>query len=243
MNDHERVMEVIRLKSQAPVELDQDSTALLVIDMQRDFVRPGHEFAQLLERIVPGITEAYFERVRSAVVPNVQRLLAAFRHCGAPIFFTGTGTQFSDGRDLCGWLRGFDELGMQVLGKRVWPQTQENAWQIDDHVAPLPGEAVVNKTAADPLGCTTIDQSLRNMRVTTVVVVGLTTDVCVSSTARGCADRGYRTILVEDACTTLSAKMHEASLEIFALAFGQVKTTEELLTALHAAPTALPARL
>jgi nicotinamidase-related amidase len=235
MDEHERVMDIIRLKSQAPVVLDRDSTALLVIDMQRDFIYPDHEFAQVLERIAPGVTEGYFERVRSAVVPNVQRLLAAFRNCGAPVFFTGTGTQVSDGQDLCCWLRDFDALGMQVLGKRVWPRIQDRAWQIDEAVAPQPGEAVVNKTAADPLGCTIIDQSLRNLRMTTVVVAGLTTDVCVSSTARSCADRGYRTILAEDACTTLSARMHEASLDIFRLAFGQVKTTEELLAALTSA--------
>ena len=238
MDEHERVMNIIRRKSHAPVVLEPGSTALLVIDMQRDFVHPDHEFAQVLERLVPGVTEGYFERVRSAVVPNVQRLLAAFRNCGAPIFFTGTGTQVSEGQDLCCWLRDFDALGMQVLGRRVWPRIQDRAWQIDEAVAPLPGEVVVNKTAADPLGCTIIDQSLRNLRVTTVVVVGLTTDVCVSSTGRGCADRGYRTILIEDACTTLSSKMHEASLDTFRLAFGQVKPTEDLLTALTTAAAA-----
>jgi nicotinamidase-related amidase len=190
--------------------------------MQRDFVHPEHEFAQVLERLVPGVTEGYFQRV-SFVVPNAQRLLAAFRACGAPVFFTGTGTQFSDGRDLCCWLRDFDALGLQVLGKRVWPRTQDTAWQIDESVAPLPGEMVVNKTAADPLGCTAIDQSLRNLGVTTVVVAGLTTDVCVSSAARAWADRSYRTIIAEDACTTLSPKLHETSLDIFRLAFGQVK--------------------
>jgi nicotinamidase-related amidase len=159
-------------------------------------------------------------------------LLAVFRACGAPIFFTGTGTQFSGGGDLCGWLREFDKLGVRLLGRRVWPGRLDEAWQIDDSVAPEPGEMVVNKTASDPLGCTGIDQSLRNLGVEAVVVAGLTTDVCVSSTARACADRGYRTIIAEDACTTLSARLHDASLDIFRLAFGQVKTTDEIVAAL-----------
>jgi len=232
MNEHESVLSIIRLKSQAPVALDRPGTALLMIDMQRDFVHPEHGFSQVLERLAPGVTDGYFQRVRSVVVPNAQRLLAAFRAAGAPIFFTGTGTQLSDGGDLCGWLRAFDALGMQVLGKRVWPHTQDDAWQIDESVSPLAGELVVNKTAADPLGCTAIDQSLRNLRVTTVVVAGLTTDVCVSSAARGCADRGYRTIIAEDACTTISARMHEDSLDVFRLAFGQVKSTAEIVSAL-----------
>lgn len=175
MDEHERVLSIIRLKSQAPVTLDRDGMALLVIDMQRDFVHPEHEFAQVLERLAPGVTDGYFQRVRSVVVPNVQRLLAAFRGCDVPIFFTGTGTQVSGGGDLSCWLRDFDALGLQVLGRRIWPRTQDRAWQIDESVVPLPGEIVVNKTAADPLGCTAIDQSLRNLRVTTVVVAGLTT--------------------------------------------------------------------
>jgi isochorismate hydrolase len=54
-------MDLIRLKSQAPVMLERESTALLVIDMQRDFVHPEHEFAQALERLVPGVTEGYFQ--------------------------------------------------------------------------------------------------------------------------------------------------------------------------------------
>jgi nicotinamidase-related amidase len=235
MTDHDRVLSVIQMKSQAPIAIDSGATALLMIDMQRDFVHPEYEFAQALERLVPGVTDAYFERVRSTVIPNAQRLLAAFRAAGAPIFFTGTGTQVADGADLCCWLRDFDALGMQVLGRRVWPRMGETAWQIDESVAPQPGEMVVNKTAGDPLGCTAIDQSLRNLRITTVVVAGLTTDVCVSSTARACADRGYRTILAADACTTLSQRMHEDSLDVFRLAFGQVKDTEAIVRAIAAA--------
>lgn len=184
MDEHERVMSIIRLKSQAPVLLDRDRTALLVIDMQHDFVHPEHGFAEVLERLAPGVTEGYFQRVRSTVVPNVQRLLAAFRSYSAPIFFTGTGSQVADGADLCCWLRDFDALGLQVLGKRVWPGAHDAAWQIDESVAPQAGEMLVNKTAADPLGCTAIDQSLRNLGITTVVVAGLTTDVCVTSAAR-----------------------------------------------------------
>src|ERR1051326_1467709 len=227
MDEHARVMQIVTMKSQAPLVLD-GATALLVIDMQRDFTGPDHGFAQVLERLVPGVTEGYFSRVRATVIPNVQRLLAAFRKAGLPVFFTGTGTQVGDGGDLCGWLRDFDGLGMQVLGSRVWPRTDEPAWQIDESVAPARGELVVNKTAADPLGCTAIDQSLRNLGVKSVVVCGLTTDVCVASSARGCADRGYRTIVATDACTTLSPQMHEISLGIFQLAFGAAKTTEEI---------------
>ncbi len=108
-------------------------------------------------------------------------------------------------------------------------------------MAPRPGEVVINKTAADPPGCTAIGQSLRNLHLTSVVAAGLTTDVCVTSTARACADQGYRTIIAEDACTTLSPKMFEVSLDIFLLASGQVETTGEMEAALASAGMAASA--
>jgi nicotinamidase-related amidase len=237
MDQDAKVMQVVGMKRQLPLALDR-RTALLVIDMQADFVQPNYAFAQVLERVAPGVTDGYFSRVRSTVIPNVQTLLGEFRKRGLPVFFTATGTQVMDGADLACWLRSFDALGMQVLGSRVWPHAGEPAWQIDEAVAPASGELLVNKTAADPLGCTALDQSLRNLGIESVVVCGLTTDVCVASAARGCADRGYRTVIAADACTTLSPRMHEASLDIFQLAFGATKTAGEIVTALPQAMTA-----
>jgi nicotinamidase-related amidase len=237
MDEDSRVMQIVAMKRQAPLTLDQ-RTALLVIDMQLDFVQPGYGFSQVLEKLVPGVTDGYFSRVHSSVIPNVQRLIKGFRTLGLPVFFTATGTQVAGGADLSCWLRSFDALGVQLLGTRIWPRAGETAWQIDEAVAPIDSELLVNKTAADPLGCTAIDQSLRNLGIESVVVCGLTTDVCVASAARGCADRGYRTVIAADACTTLSPRMHEASLDIFQLAFGSVKTAEEIVQVLPQAATA-----
>jgi nicotinamidase-related amidase len=76
---------------------------------------------------------------------------------------------------------------------------------------------------------TRLDQTLRHLGVDTVVVTGLTTDVCASQTARELADRGFTTILVDDACTTLSDEMHRAAVVCYNIAFGRVRTTEEVL--------------
>jgi nicotinamidase-related amidase len=234
--DDAKVMQIVTMKAQMPLTLDRH-TALLVIDMQQNFVRPTCEFARVLEKLVPGATEEYFSRVQCVVLPNVQRLLGEFRKRSLPVFFTATGTQVAHGHDLACWLQEFDTLGMQLLGGRVWPQAGETAWQIDESVAPLGSELLVNKTAADPLTCTAIDQSLRNLGVQSVVVCGLTTDVCVSSAARGCADRGYRAVIVGDACTTLSLRLHQACLDIFQLAFGSVRSTTEVIDAFPQAAT------
>ena len=235
--EHGRILAIIGQKDSLPLNLPEHRTALLVIDMQRSFVRRGENFTALLDRLAPGAADGYFERVETRVVPNVARLLAAFRHAGLPIKFTGTGTEDGSGMDLAPWLRGFDELGRAVLGEAVWPQVDAPAWQIDPSVAPQPGEEVLLKRTADPFISTALDAQLRGIGVTTVVVVGLTSDVCVSATARAAADRGYMAVVVEDACTTLSEPMHRASLEAIALAFGRVKSTAEIVKLLPAAPS------
>ena len=105
---------------------------------------------------------------------------------------------------------------------------------------PLPEEMVLHKTLSGPLNSTRLDQTLRNMGVETLIVTGLTTDVCVTQTARETADRGFRVIVAEDACTTLSEEMHRAALQAFSLAFGRVRKSDEVIGLLSkaAAPDA-----
>ena len=100
-------------------------------------------------------------------------------------------------------------------------------------------EIVVQKTTADPFISTDLAAQLRSKGVTTVVVCGLTTDVCVAATARGAADRDFQTVVAEDACTTLSDHLHRASLDVIGLAFGRLAKTEEIVTELEKDPASL----
>jgi nicotinamidase-related amidase len=209
---------------------------LLVIDVQRYFVHPDQTFGQVFERLSPGVTTGYFRRVRDTVLPNIRRLLDGFRARGLPIFYTATGTQTGDGRDLPGWLRDLDQLGLAVLGQRVWPRVGDPSWQVDDAVAPQAGEPVLVKCSSGPVASTRLDQTLRHLGIDLVVVTGLTTDVCVTQTAREMADRGFTAIAVEDACTTLSDEMHRSALQCFNIAFGRVRSTAEVLQLIATAP-------
>lgn len=229
MTEHEKVLELLRLKEQAPLQLDSARTVLLVIDMQRYFVRPNYPFSQLMEALVHGSTAGYFERVEKRVVPNVRRLLDGFRRRQMPVFFTATGCCRPDGRDLTRWLKDFDQLGLAVLGKRVWPPAGDPSWEVDESVAPLQHEVVLNKTSSSPLSSARLDQTLHNLGIDSLVVTGLTTDVCVTQTARETADRGFQVVVAEDACTTLSEEMHRGALLAFQIAFGRVRTTNEIL--------------
>ena len=106
---------------------------------------------------------------------------------------------------------------------------KDPSWQIEDSVAPLPGEMVLNKTSSGPLSSTKLDQILHNLGVNSLVVCGLTTAVCVTQTARETADRGFRVIVAEDACTEMSEEMHQAALLTFSYVFGRVRRTEEVV--------------
>jgi biuret amidohydrolase len=229
MNEHEKVLEVIRLKDQAPLTFDPTRSALLIIDVQRYFVSPDYAFAQALEKLVQGATDGYFQRVRDEVLPNINKLLEIFRTHHRPVIFTGTGSYSHDGAELPQWLKDFDQLGQMVLGKRIWPQVDEPAWQIDESVAPREGELILHKTSSGPLNSTKLDQLLHNLGVNSLVVSGLTTDVCVAQTARETADRGFHVIVAADCCTTLSEEMHKAALDAFSLAFGRVRKSEDVV--------------
>ena len=238
MTDHEKVQEIIRLKDQAPVNFDPLRSALLVVDVQRYFARPDYPFAQTFEKLVPGSTAGYFERVRSGVLPNIQRLLETFRTRGLPAIYCIAGSHFEDGRDLPAWLSDFNELSLMLLGQRSIPAVTDPSWQVEDSVTPLPGEVVLNKTSSGPLASTKLDQILRNSGISSLIVCGLTTAVCVTQTAREIADRGFRVVVAEDACTEMSEEMHDAALLTFSLTFGRTRRTEEVVKLLDAAPDA-----
>jgi biuret amidohydrolase len=239
MNAHDAILGIIRQKNQAPISLVPDRTALLVIDVQRYFVRPEDSFGQVFERLVPGVTAGYFQRVRDTVLPNIRRLQEGFRARGMPIFFTATGTRVGNGRDLPGWLRDLDQLGLAVLGQRVWPRVDDPSFQVDERVAPVGDEPVLIKCSSGPLASTRLDQTLHHLGVDTVVVTGLTTDVCATQAAREMADRGFTTILVDDACTTLSDEMHQSAVQCFNIAFGRVRSTAEVLELVQSAGPAV----
>ena len=238
MTDHEKVLEIIKLKDQAPLSFDARKTALLVVDAQRYFARAEYPFGKTFERLVPGSTAGYFERVETTVLPNIQRLQQAFRARRLPVIFCGAGSYMPDGSDLPLWLREFNGLSQMLLGQASIPPVNDPSWQFDETVAPLAGDMVLNKTSSGPLNSTKLDQALHNMGIDALVVCGLTTAVCVAQTARETADRGFRVVIAEDACTEMSEELHRAALETFSLTFGRIRPTAALVEMIAALPVA-----
>ena len=91
---------------------------------------------------------------------------------------------------------------------------------------------MLDKNTSSAFNSTGLEWLLRNMAVETLVFAGMATDMCVETTARDAADRGFNVIIVEDATATFFEHHHRAALSGFARVFGQVWDTERVLTAL-----------
>ncbi|MCI0603515.1 cysteine hydrolase [bacterium] len=228
MTEHEKVLEMIRLKNRNGLTMQPTRMALLIIDVQKYFVSPEFPFGQVLDQLVTGLASGYFDRVRRNVIPNIQRLLKLFRAEKMPVLFTATGTLTGDGLDLPPWLRSFDQLGKQLLGKPVWPAVNDPSYEIDESISRRAEEPVIHKGSSGPFHLTKLDQILRSSGIDSLIVAGLTTDVCITQAAREAADKGFNVVIAEDACTTLSQQLHDASLQIFAMTFGRVRTTRDI---------------
>jgi nicotinamidase-related amidase len=102
------------------------------------------------------------------------------------------------------------------------------ASQIIPEVAPEPGEIVVTKTTDSALTGTNLRLLLSNMGIRTVIVTGIYTDQCVSSTVRSLADESFQVILVEDCCAAGTDALHEQELAIINMIYCHVMQSDEL---------------
>jgi len=112
--DHTKFKELLRLTDNAPLALDPQKSALIVVDVQRWFTQPEHPLWQYNENLVSGVSAGYFKRVQSGVLGNIQYLQRVFRSFGLPVIFTTVGANLPDGRDLPTWMREFDALGRRT---------------------------------------------------------------------------------------------------------------------------------
>ncbi len=191
---------------------------------------PEHGLGPALRRSHPDVWTYYYGRIDSLVLPNVQRLLAAFRDAGGRVIHLTLGPVLADGSDMA-------PLRRPALAPGLAPAFAHQgtlAHSILPEVKPADGELVLNKTSRGAFASTALDHVLRNMGVEALVVAGLSTSSCVEQTAREAADRGYSVVLVEDATAELDEQSHEATLCQFAVRWGEVWTCDETLTALAA---------
>jgi len=189
-----------------PFRFEPATTALLVIDMQRDFIEPGG-FGETLGNDVSQL---------AAIIPAVAALIDWCRDHGVRVVHTREAHR-PDLSDCppAKRLRGAPSLRIGDAGAmgRILVDGEPGS-DILPAVAPAPGETVVVKPGKGAFHATALDDVLQRHGVTHLLFAGVTTEVCVQTTMREANDRGYECLLVEDACASYFPAFHQATLEM-----------------------------
>lgn len=203
-------------------------TALVIIDMQRDFLEAGG-FGAMLGNDV--------SLLRRAIAPCVA-LLRAARDAGLLVIHTREGHR-PDLSDLPASkkARGRLEIGIGDRGPmgRILVRG-EPGHDIVPELYPIAGEPVVDKPGKGAFYATDLDAILCNRGITQLLVCGVTTEVCVSTTVREANDRGYECLVVEDCCASYFPDFHRSALATLAAQggiFGWVGTSGRVIEALQ----------
>ncbi len=191
--------------SSSNLVLDPQTTALVVIDLQRGIVNL---------RAAP--------HSAASVVGRASRLAEAFREAGALVILVHVGPS-ADGKDRLQPLA--DNAGQ-------WSPPGPGWDEIVPQLGPREGDYVVRKRQWGAFYGTDLDLQLRRRGIRTIVLCGISTNFGVESTARDAYERAYQQVFVEDACTARSAEDHAFAMQTILSRLGRVCSTETVIKAL-----------
>jgi ureidoacrylate peracid hydrolase len=209
-----------------------EQAALLFVDVQRFNARPdGGEYraAGLSPAEARARYHYLFDRLEGTVLPNMQRLQRGCRNAGVEVLYTVIESLTLDGRDR--------SLDYKITGFNV-PKGSPDARMVDE-IAPQGDEIVLPKSSSSPFISTNLHYVLGNLGVRQLIVSGLLTDQCISSTVRDACDLGYLVTLVPDACATESEERHEQAISHIA-GYCRRRNTDELIRELNGPGPAPP---
>ena len=210
-----------------PFQFDLATTALVIIDMQRDFVEPGG-FGETLGNDVS---------LLQAVIPPLQNVLAACRAAGLTVIHTREG-HVPDLSDCppAKLHRGAPSLRIGDPGPKGRILVRgEYGHDIVDELAPVPGELVIDKPGKGSFHGTALGAELAARGITRLVVTGVTTEVCVHTTVREANDRGYECLVLSDCVGSYFPEFQRVGLAMIAAQggiFGWVAPSGAFLSAL-----------
>ena len=222
----------------APFAFDAARTALLIIDMQRDFLEPGG-FGATLGNDVTQL---------AAVIPPLKNLLNCARDHRMLVVHTREGHK----PDLSDAPRAKLERGApkQRIGD-AGPMGRilirgEGGHDIIPALYPLPGEPVIDKPGKGAFYATDLHITLKYHRIEDLIVCGVTTEVCVHTTVREANDRGYRCLVPEDCCGSYFPEFHAMGLKMISAQggiFGWVSHSAPIIAALNSSTSDESSRL
>jgi nicotinamidase-related amidase len=186
-----------------------------VIDIQNTYLETPKDPLQA-ERWQP-----FLQRMRETVIPNTAQLIEQCRSQGIETLFARIACLTQDGRDR--------SLSQKKPGWNylLMPKETEES-QLVPELAPREDDITVLKTTDSALTGTNLRLILHNLGIKRVIVAGIFTDQCVSSSVRSLADESYDVIVVEDCCAAGTDELHRKELEIINMIYCQVMQLTEL---------------
>jgi nicotinamidase-related amidase len=197
-----------------PFALSTEVAALVIIDMQRDFLQPGG-FGSALGNDVSQLAK---------VVEPTQRLLAAARDADLLIVHTREGHR-PDLADLAPAKHRRGKASLRIGDRGPMGRILvrgEPGHEIVPELEPLPGEPVVDKPGKGSFYATDLELILRSRGIEQLIICGVTTEVCVNTTAREANDRGYECLVVSDCTGSYFPEFHIQALEMIQAQSGVV---------------------
>jgi ureidoacrylate peracid hydrolase len=198
--------------------LDPARTALVVIDMQTAFCAPG------------GPAEVPASR---DIVEPINTLTAELRTLGVPVFWVLHGNSRVGGKS--DWELFFNTIVADDVREKTLDSlaaARQSVWS-ELHTAPSDQTVLKNRYSALIPGSSPLERTLRGIGIDTILVAGTKTNVCCESTARDAMMLDFKVVLVEDCCAALSDDEHRSALENVIQQFGDVMTSNEVLTRLR----------
>ncbi len=190
-----------------PLNIDPRKTALVLIDLQQGIV-----------------SRPCAPRSGPEVVQNASRLAANFRALGSTVVLVRVNFH-PDSKDL---LNAPADVPMQFNASALPPNWAE----LVPEIGPQAGDLIITKRQWGAFYGTELDLQLRRRDVRTIVLGGISTNIGVESTARSAYEHGYAQIFVEDAMASNSAEAHEFAVKNILPRIGNVRSTDEVLSAL-----------
>ena len=202
------------------LELEPKDSCLLVIDVQNDYCHENGAFGQM------GIPLENIQRSVHRLSPFIEEA----RQAGVMVIFIRN--QHSEWDDSPTWLTRRRRRGAQ----KIIPVCVEGSWGTDFYqINPTPADRVVIKHRYSAFIDTDLDVILRSRKVSSLLLTGIATNVCVESTARHGFMKDYQVILVEDCCAAASPEEHQGTLLNISKFFGDVAKADTVLAALRGA--------